>query len=333
VRLYCGIDLHSSNVFLVIRDQDGRSVFQRRLPTDLAVILAALEPFRSELAGIAVESTFNWYWLVDGLMASGYRLHLANPTAMQPYSGLKHADDRSDAAWLAEMLRLGVLPEGYIYPREQRGLRDLMRRRIRLVQQRTAFLLTLRNLVQRSTSRRCKAPELLEWDEEFVDPNVTLALTATQRVAMCLSQEIHRLELEVRRQLRPDPLYELLATVPGAGPILVPTIRLETGDIARFPSAGHYVSYCRNVGSRHLTNGKLKGQGNTKNGNRYLAWAWLEVAHFSIRYHAPIRSYYQRKQGRSHRLVALKAVAHKLSRAGYYVMRDQVPFEMEKAFG
>jgi transposase len=150
---------------------------------------------------------------------------------------------------------------------------------------------------------------------------------------VCLNQEIHGLEQEVRRQLRPDPLYELLKTVPGAGPILVPTIRLETGDIARFPSAGHYVSYCRNVGSRHTSNGKLKSHGNTKNGNRYLAWAWLEAAHFAIRYHAPIRSYYQRKQARSHRLVALKAVAHKLSRAGFYVMRDRVPFAMEKAFG
>ncbi len=333
MRLYCGIDLHSNNVFLVIRDQDGRPVFRRRLATDLGLILSALEPFRAELAGIAVESTFNWYWLVDGLMASGYQVHLANPTAMQPYSGLKHADDGSDAAWLAEMLRLGVLPEGYIYPRAQRGLRDLMRRRIRLVQQRTALLLTLQNLVQRSTGQRTKGVELLEWDAELVDGNVTLALTATQRVAVCLSQEIHELELEVRRQLRPDPLYELLKTVPGAGPILVPTIRLETGDVARFPSAGHYVSYCRNVGSRHTSNGKLKGQGKTKNGNRYLAWAWLEVAHFAIRYHAPIRSYYQRKLARSHRLVALKAVAHKLSRAGFYVMRDRVPFAMEKAFG
>jgi len=333
VRLYCGIDLHSNNAYLVIRGQDGGVVFRRRLPTDLGAILAALEPYRSELVGVAVESTFNWYWLVDGLVESGYRVHLANPAAMRQYSGLKHADDRSDAAWLAEMLRLGVLPEGYIYPREQRGLRDLMRRRTRLVQQRTALLLTLQNLVQRNTGQRRKGADLRAWDEDLPDRNVTLALSATQRVAMCLDQEIHGLELEVRRQLRPDPLYDLLQTVPGAGPILVPTIRLETGDIARFPSAGHYVSYCRNVGSRHTTNDKLKGQGNTKNGNRYLAWAWLEATHFAIRYHAPIRSYYQRKQARSHRLVALKAVAHKLSRAGYYVMRDRVPFEMEKAFG
>lgn len=334
MRLYCGIDLHSNNVYLVIRDQDGRVVLRRRIPTDLALIRAALEPFQSELVGIAVESTFNWYWLVDGLMQAGFRVHLANPTAMQPYSGLKHADDCSDAAWLAEMLRLGVLPEGYIYPKEQRGLRDLMRRRIRLVQQRTAMLLTLQNLVQRSTGQRWKGSKLAEWDGEGLDDsNVTLALSATQRVATCLNEEVRGLEKEVRRQLRPDPLYELLKTVPGAGPILAPTIRLETGDIGRFPSPGHYVSYCRAVGSQHLTNGKRKGRGNTKNGNRYLAWAWIEVAHFAVRYHPPIRRYYERKQARSHRLVALKAVVHKLARAGFYVMRDRVPFEMEKAFG
>jgi hypothetical protein len=63
------------------------------------------------------ESTFNWYWLVDGLMDLGYRVHLANPAAIQQYSGLKYTDDDSDALWLAEMLRLGILREGYIYPK------------------------------------------------------------------------------------------------------------------------------------------------------------------------------------------------------------------------
>ena len=76
-----------------------------------------------------VESTYNWYWLVDGLMDADYRVHLANPAAIQQYSGLKYSDDHSDARWLGHLLRLGVLPEGYIYPKADRAVRDLLRKR------------------------------------------------------------------------------------------------------------------------------------------------------------------------------------------------------------
>ncbi len=116
MELYCGIDLHSNNSYIVVLEAGGRRHFARRLPNDLAAILAALAPFRDRLVGVVVESTYNWYWLVDGLMEAGYRLHLANPAAMKPYAGLKHVDDQSDADWLARSLALGILPEGYIYP-------------------------------------------------------------------------------------------------------------------------------------------------------------------------------------------------------------------------
>ena len=283
-----------------------------------------------------MESTFNWYWLVDGLMEDGYLVHLAHPAGMQQYSGLKFADDQSDARWLAHMLRIGLLSKGYIYPREERGLRDLLRKRGRLVQQRTANLLSLQNLVHRNTGQRLggqalRAVEFAELDPQHPDANRTLAMESTRRVLECVDGEVKRLEQEILRQLKPDPLLPLLKTVAGVGKILAPTIRLETGEIGRFPSVGNYVSYCRSVGSQHLSNGKPKG--NKKNGNPYLAWAYVEAAHFAIRYHAPVRRFYERKQARTHRVVALKAVAHKLARASYYVMRDQVPFQIGLAFG
>ena len=90
------------------------------------MILATLAPYKNDIVGIVVESTYNWYWLVDLLMVAGYTLHLANPTAIQKYSGLKYSDDQHDAFWLAEMLRLGILPVGYIYPKEDRPIRDLL---------------------------------------------------------------------------------------------------------------------------------------------------------------------------------------------------------------
>ena len=337
MKLYCGIDLHSNNAYVVIIDQADRVVWKGRLPNDLALILEVLAGYREQLIGVVVESTFNWYWLVDGLMEAGYTVHLAHPNAMQQYRGLKFSNDRTDARWLAHVLRLGVLPKGHIYPREERGLRDLLRKRGRLVQQRTANLLSLQGIVHRNTGVRRSGRALRSTDPAELcgalgDANIVLAAQVTRRVIDCLAGEVQQLEREILRQIQPDPLFGLLKSLPGVGDILAPTIRLETGPIDRFASAGRYVSYCRAVGSRHLSNDKSKGQGNTKNGNRYLAWAWLEAATFAKRSYRPIRRFFDRKMARTHRVVALKAVAHKLARAGYYVMRDRVPFRIELAF-
>src|ERR1700687_3997958 len=119
-RLYAGLDLHKSNVFCGIKDQEGRQIYRRRWPAELPAILQALAPYRGQLNAVAVESTFNWYWLVDGLQAAGLPVRLANPAQMEQYSGLKQTDDESDALWLAEMLRLGRLPGCYIYPKASR---------------------------------------------------------------------------------------------------------------------------------------------------------------------------------------------------------------------
>ena len=121
---FSGIDLHSNNSVVVVSDEEDRIVYRKRLPNNLEQIRAALAPYRDELAGVVVESTYNWYFLVDGLMDAGYRVHLANTTAIKKYEGLKYSGDFADAAYLAQLLRLGLLPEGYIYPREERAGRD-----------------------------------------------------------------------------------------------------------------------------------------------------------------------------------------------------------------
>lgn len=338
MRLYCGIDLHSNNAYLVVIDEKDQTLYAARLPHELQAILSALAPYTDRLAGVVVEATYNWYWLADGLIRAGYRVHLANPGAMVRYRGLKHANDRSDARWLAHLLRLGVLPEGYICPPEQRALRDLLRKRGSLVQQRTANLLSLKNLYQRSTGQRLSVGQLDKLDLERIDQqltnkNVAQAASSTLRILGCLSEEVQLLEKEVLRQLKPDPMLKLVLTVPGVGRVLAPTILLETGEISRFPSAGNYVSYSRVVNSEHQSNGKTKGHGNTKNGNPYLSWAYSEAAVFAKRHYLPIRRFCERKQAKTHPVVALRAAAHKLARATYYVMRDQVPFEIDKAFG
>ena len=135
MKAYVGIDLHSTNSYVGIIDQKDKRLFQKRLPNNLDNVLKALSPFKKQIEGIAIESTYNWYWLVDGLMDAGYSsAHLANPAAIKQYEGLKHSDDQHDAFFLAQLLILGILPQGYIYPKKERPVRDLARKRMFLVQ-------------------------------------------------------------------------------------------------------------------------------------------------------------------------------------------------------
>ena len=155
--LYAGIDLHSNNNVVVVTDDADKVLYRKRRRNELDEVLGALSPFAEDLVGVVVESTYNWYWLVDGLMDNGYRVHLANTGAIQQYSGLKYSDDESDAHWWATLLRLKILPEGYIHPQAERPVRDLLRKRGHLVRQRTANILSIQNLLARNTGRRLSA--------------------------------------------------------------------------------------------------------------------------------------------------------------------------------
>jgi transposase len=337
MELYAGIDLHANNSVVVVSDEEDRVLYQKRVRNELSEILCALTPYHDTLQGIVVESTYNWYWLVDGLMAAGYRVHLANTTAIEQYKGLKHTDDESDARWLAHLLRLGILPEGYIYPKEERVVRDLLRKRSQLVRQRTMNLLSIQNLLTRNTGltfsgNRIKRLTVGEVEQLLPQPELALAVKSNLAVLECLEEQVERIEEVVIAQLKLREGFAPLLTVSGIGQILGMTIMLETGEIGRFATVGDFASYCRCVGSQHLSNGKRKGQGNTKNGNKYLAWAFVEAANFAVRYNAQIKRFYQRKQAKTNGVVAIKAVAHKLARACYYILRDQVSFDVNKAF-
>jgi hypothetical protein len=124
MKLYGAIDLHTTNSVLVVIDEADKIVYQKRLPNDLALILKELCVYQSRLEGIVVESTYNWYWLVDGLMEQGYKVHLANTAAIQQYEGLKYSNDDSDARWLAHVLAW-CAPQGYIYPEKATRARSI----------------------------------------------------------------------------------------------------------------------------------------------------------------------------------------------------------------
>ena len=176
------------------------------------------------------------------------------------------------------------------------------------------------------------------WTPEVID---AMALLGEQKLAMkanlavmrCLDVQVKALEHSIlaRAKLRQD--YQTLKTVSGIGDVLALTIALETGDVARFDSAGNFASYARTVSSRRESNGKKKGEGNAKCGNKHLAWAFIEAAHFAVRYDAAIKRWYQKKCASGLAVVAIKAVAHKLARACYHVMKDSQPFDVARAFG
>lgn len=334
---YVGIDLHSTNCYIGIIDQDGKRIYGQRVLNDLSRIIATLNPFKEKIKGIAVESTFNWYWLVDGLMDEGYILHLANVPAMKQYEGIKHTDDKSDAFWLAEMLRLNILPTGHIYPKEKRPMRDLLRRRLQLVHHKTSLSISMSSMIQNCTSinlRRYEKKNLSLHDiTGLLDhPYQVMSANTIHNVVSEINKNIAAIEKEINSKVKITQRYQKLTSVWGIGEILATTIMLETGDIRRFKDVGNYASYCRCVPTIKLSNGKTKGRGNKKCGNQYLAWAYLEAAYCMQRAYPKAKQWFQRKLNKKGRFVAIKALASKIARACYLIMKNNTEFEPSKLF-
>ena len=333
--LYCGIDLHSNNNYVcVINDKDKR-LLELKLDNHPELVIKALSRYKKRLKGVAVESTFNWYWLVDALKDAGFSVSLVNTAKVVQYNGLKRTDDRYDAFHLAHLMRLGILPTGYIYPKEHRALRDLLRKRMQLVQDRSREIIRLKSFIQLHTGQTLRADKIKA--KKFVAPrigeaNTQLALQTSIGMVRAFTQQIKTVERSISHQVNSSPNFNLLKTVPGIGDILAQTVLLESGNIKRFKGPGNFASYSRCVDSRRESNGKKKGENNRKNGNKYLAWAFIEAANFSIRRSEKAKAFYQRKAKETNIIVARKALAHKLARACYWIMRNGVAYDEKRLF-
>ena len=275
---------------------------------------------------------------MDGLQEAGYRVHLAHPGGFCEYQGLKHVDDKHSAFFLAKLLLLGILPEGYIFPPGDRHIRDLLRKRLKLVNNRTQYILGFESLVNRNLSFNINGNEVKKLNEEdmermFKDEHLILSAQANISAINYFNPKIKEIEKKILQTASLKPEFEILLTVPGIGKILALSISLETGDINRFKGVGNYASYCRSVSSQRLSNNKNQGQNNRKNGNKYLSWAYLEAAHKLRRYCSQAEAFYRRKSRKKNKIVATKALAHKLSRACYYMIKDNVAFDVTKIFG
>jgi transposase len=333
--LYCGIDLHSNNHVICVIDDKDKRIFEQKLDNHAELTIRALSKYKKRLKAIAVESTFNWYWLVDALMEDGFQVELVNTAKVVQYSGLKRTNDRYDAFHLAHLMRLDILPTGYIYPKTERGLRDLLRKRIQLVQDRSSHIIRFKSQIQMHTGQTIRADfiKAKKYQVPIVgDANVQLALQSHIAMIRALSTQIKLLEKTILDQVEPAPDFDRLKTASGIGDILAEIILLETGDITRFKGPGNFASYCRCVDSRRESNGKKKGENNRKNGNKYLAWAFIEAATFAIRHSDKANHFYHKKAKATNPIVAKKALAHKLARACYWVMRNQINFNEDLVF-
>jgi len=337
-KVVAGMDLHSNNVVIGIMEMEGKRVASRKVPCELKEVVKFLAPYKQRLEQVAVESTYNWYWLVDGLRWLGYPVVLANPAGMEQYNGIKHADDTNDAFFLAELLRLKILPTGYIYDEQLRPVRDLLRRRLMLVHQRTALMLSFKSLYVRTTGQEMTLSELKELAikqaQDLYDHPANQLIAGMQiKHIEGLTESIEKIQKVVLGSARELPSYPKLLTLPGVGKILAMTITLEVGDIKRFAEAGHFASYCRTVEAKRTSNSKKKGQNNSKCGNKYLAWAFVEAANFARRYDEQCRKWYDRKAAKTSKVIATKALACKLAKAAWHVMSKATDYDPQRIFG
>jgi transposase len=337
---YCGVDLHARNSQLCVIDDHGHRCAEGKVNNDLATILDFLAPYGSDVS-IAIESTLNWYWLVDGLMEAGFDVHLAHTLGLFMITGAKVKTDRRDAFKLAKYLRLGELPEAYIYPKEKRSLRDFLRRRSDLVQQRASCYTSLRFQLLRHNLNSFNGQQLKQLLPEDI-AQLQMPLESQEYCHMLLARiellsgQITAMDHYLKAVTVEDPCFQHLLTVPGVRYTLGLTIYYEVGTIERFATPRHFSSYCRLIpGIAQSDKTARRGRG-SKQGNHYLKWAFTQAANIAVRYYPQCRKFRDkqanRRVGTATTMVANCILAHKLARATYHVIREETQFHMEKLF-
>ena len=338
---YSGIDLSATTSHLCVIDESLSILLQQKVPNDLPLISDLLGPFKPHLQ-VVVESTFNWYWLVDGLLDLGFDVCLAHTLGLAMITQAKVKTDRRDAFTLAKLLRAGLIPKAYIYPAATRPVRDLLRRRHKLVELRAYEYGSLRQLLLRqgllSSSRNqvklADDDDLKEW---FSHPLVVMTGSFQLERIDLLSRQIAELEPQILLLTRDKADYKRLLEVPGIGKILALTILYEVGEVRRFGGTRHFSSYCRVVPGV-AQSGKVVRRGrSSKQGNRYLKSAFNQAALAAVRAYPAVKRCFQRHlqrhRGSARKLVAYNVIAHKLAQAVYKVLKEGVDYREELIFG
>jgi len=335
--LYGGIDLHSSNSYCGIIDEKDNWIKHKRIANRIKDVTSFFDEYKDQLKGVVLESTYNGYWLMDGLLEAGYKVKLANPSKMGDYDGLKNSNDKTDTRWLAKMLRLGILSESYIYPKKERPMRDLLRKRTLFVNTRTRIVNSMEHQFQTWLCAKTRKQHLVrlttqELNQLFKEKSLCLSAESGIEIIKTIDQRIKIIEKKLYTQVKETDMMRKLIVLPGIAKILGMTIILEVGSIDRFKSVKNYLSYCRLVEAKKMSNNKKKGAANRKCGNGILRWAYAEAAVHALKYER-INKYYQRMKKKKGSSKALAIIASKIARVSYKIMTDKdFYYQEEKLF-
>ncbi len=323
---YTGIDEHKDNCFLTTVNEAGDVTKRARLRNDRALILDYFHGLSGPHQAV-VESTANWYWLSDLLDSNGIPLVLAHAKYIKAIAYAKVKTDKVDSHTLAQLLRMDFIPRAYKIRPELRGLRDMMRARLRLIQRRTASKNSIHRIGEKFNS--------------VVDPNdgvppddlpqpYRMQLQWHHEQIQLLNRQVKELEQTIRPELVPNDDIQRLLWVPALGPLTAFSVYLEIDRIERFPTEKHFFSYCRLVPGAKNSNRTTRQKSGSKDGNRYLKIAFTDAAVRAKQYYPEIRAFYQKVLRRSNKAIAHTVVAKELARIVYHILKNKEAFRSFK---
>ena len=336
---YCGVDLHARSMFTHVLDHAGATVFARDLAANPKVFLDAVAPFRQGLV-VGCECMFAWYWLADLCEDESIPFTLGHALYMKAIHGGKAKNDRIDGGKIAGLLRGGMFPIAYVYPRAKRETRDLLRRRCFFIQQRSQLIAHIVNTNSQYnlpplTAKLCYAGNRSDdFAERFTHPATQRSIQADLKLIDAFEEQtddIERIVLKTARIDNPVTLG-LLRTIPGIGKILGLVMLYEIDNIGRFPEVGNFLSYSRLVRPEHESAGKKKGSGGKKIGNAHLKWAFSEAACLMLRAMPEAKKWLQRQERKRGKKKALSVLEAKIGRTVYHLWRKQHPFDPKRFF-
>jgi len=334
-KFYCGIDLHTNKMYLCIINREGDIVLHRNMRTKPDIFLRAIKPFREDLV-VAAECMFAWYWLADLCEDEGIPFILGHALYMRAIHGGKSKNDKIDSHKIAALLKGGLIPQAYVYPRKKRATRDLMRRRNHFMRKRAELLAHTQNTASQYNmdplGRIAKPLNREGLVERFDSPCVQMSIAANLDMVEAYDRVIAVLEQDIIQSAKAhDPgAYALLKTIPGVGRIIALNLLYEIENIDRFPRVQNFASYSRLVKCAKESNGKRYGTAGKKIGNAHLRWAFSEAAQLFLKGNEPARKYMEKIVSKHGKGKALSILAHKLGRAVYFMLKNREGFELNR---
>jgi transposase len=335
-RHYCGIDLHARAMYLCILDANGQTLLHRNMKATPEAFLRAVAPFRDDLV-VAVECIFSWYWLADLCADEGIAFVLGHALYMKAIHGGKAKNDRLDSKKIAVLLRGGLLPQAYVYPKRMRATRDLLRRRNHLSRKRAELLAHIQNTASQYNlpplgTRVDRKGERNSIPAHFPDPVVRRSVELDLSLIAHYDGLLRALESELTQRAKGHDAfgYQLLRSIPGVGRILSLVLLYEIDTIDRFPRVNEFLSYARLVKPKKESNGKVYGHSGKKIGNAHLKWAFSEAAVLFLRKNPDGQQFVERLAKKHGKGKALSILAARLGRAVFVMLKRREPFDPEK---